>query len=270
MDTRRHVIRGFRASALSWIALSVFPLAGCVELPRPPAARTTPEIVHQVTHPGYPPAYTAAISDALDPRQSEVVQNLIPIVPENEYLHWREIDGVAQVRMVTLTGSPQYYQSSVGGDYDTGSHYLWATAVPEVQELCGQFSDAERLMRLRQLLGLTPDAVITDFVELWVQPQDLFRPAADSEITDRTAGLVMPADVPDWYRTWFNQLRAVQYFHSWDPDHQAYPWTMLGYTYDWGGDEASGHQGASEFVIRAGATVQVIDIVAIPSYCRFR
>jgi hypothetical protein len=105
---------------------------------------------------------------------------------------------------------------------------------------------------------------VTAFVEFWALPSQLFRPAADNEITDTTAGLAMPATTEPWYRAWFNQLRAQQYFQSTDPAHDAYPWTQLGYTYDWG---SANHQGQSEFVIRQQSPVIVKETTPYQAYC---
>ena len=44
-------------------------------------------------------------------------------------------------------------------------------------------------MRLEKLLGLPPNSGKTKFVEIWVRPQDLFRPSPDPEITDCVAEL---------------------------------------------------------------------------------
>ena len=123
--------------------------------------------------------------------------------------------------------------------------------------------------RIRQLLGLIPDGRVEAAVEIWVRPADLFRPAPDPEVTDSTAGLAMPDSVPDWYRTWFNDLRATQYAESTVPPRRAYPWTQLGYTYDWGRTDRP-HRGLSEFVVRTGSRVVVAGVTPVASYCHGR
>src|SRR5436305_8216140 len=61
---------------------------------------------------------------------------------------------------------------------------MWVTDVPEVQTICRGFTgDIE--MRLRELLGLPPDADTTRFLILTVRAADLFRPALDDTITTR-------------------------------------------------------------------------------------
>ena len=220
------------------------------------------------TPPTWPPAYDDAITDARNPEPEEVVHNLIPIAQDNPELQWQDIDNVPHVLMVSLTGNTSYYENSVGKPYNTGNYDTWVTASPEMKDICTSLHlTGKRLkMRLRQLLGLVPDAEVLAFVEFWVKPADLFRPSPDNEIDDTTAGLNLPDDVPSWYREWFNQLRAGQYFQSVKPDHNAYPWTQLGYTYDWGNPESE--QGLSEFVIKKNSQVIIRAIHPFDVYCR--
>jgi len=99
-------------------------------------------------------------------------------------------------------------------------------------------------------------------LELWVAPKDLFRPCPDTEISDTVCELDFPLDAfhtpdlanlvratagPDYgafmtYPNWFaNQSR-----YAYTPGANPYPWTRLGYTYDWGNNS---HVGLSEFVL---------------------
>jgi len=219
--------------------------------------------------PSWPEAYTDALVDSRNPEPNEVAHDLIAITPSNPNLHWSDIDGTDHVLMISLTSTSKYYDSSLGGPYKTENHYIWVTAVPEVEAFVRQYrkshgAESDIEPRLRQLLGLTPNANITKFVEFWVKPEDLFRPAPDNEVTDRSASLSLPEDTPSWYREWFNDLRASQYFQSSVPPHNAYPWTQLGYTYDWG--DPRSEQGVSEFVIKENSTVIVKSITDIGDY----
>ena len=207
-----------------------------------------------------------AITDAMNPTPEKIVDDLVAIVASNPRLVWRDIDGTSHVLMTTLTGNTTYYEGSIGRAYDTGTHDIWVTAVPELHDHCVRpdFARGDLAMRLRQILGLTPTAAVTAFVELWVTPAQMFRPAPDNEVTDTTAGLTMPPATEGWYRLWFNTTRAAQYFQSTVPKHDAYPWTQLGYTYDWGNP---GHpQGVSEFVIKNHSTVVVRAITPVADY----
>jgi len=236
---------------------------GCAAAPLPvtPAATPPPAGVAAA----WPAAYSDAIRDALNPEPGEVVTNLIAIVPANPRLVWQQSPEGARVLVVSLVANPAFYPPP-GSPYNTGPRDVWVTAVPEMRDACTQpgFGRGDLAMRLRQVFGLTPNAELTAFVELWVLPSQLFRPAADNEITDTTAGLTMPAATEPWYRAWFNELRAKQYFQSSSPPHDAYPWTQLGYTHDWG---SANHQGQSEFVIRQQSSVMVNGITPYQTYC---
>ena len=89
---------------------------------------------------------------------------------------------------------------------------------------------------------------------MWVKPGDLFRPSADPEISDCEAETEFRRQnryvtVSDDYVKWFNELKMRSY------SADGYPWTRLGYTYDWGDRHC--HIGLSEFVIMPGATVEI-------------
>ena len=209
-------------------------------------------------------AYRAAVADAAIAEPDEVCTELIAIVDGNAQLVWREQEGIAQVLVVTWT-SWDGYDSQVGQTLET-TRDTWVTAVPEVQNFCqANPAPAQRLtLRLEQLLGLPPDDGKTRFVEFWVSPDDLFRPSADPEITDHEAGPDYPAPsdlvtIAAAHVQWMESQSAASYGDN------SYPWTRLGYTYDWG--NPAGEVGLSEFVIRTGATVTVESVALNEVYC---
>ncbi len=146
------------------------------------------------------------------------------------------------------------------------SREVWVTAVPELRNFCNKYAGMTKLtLRLEQLLGLPPNNGKTRFIEMWVLPSDLFRPSPDPEITDREAELDFPHSnrfltVSAKHIKWFNDLKSNSYGEN------GYPWTRLGYTYDWGNPESD--IGLSEFVIRAGAIVEIHSISKIEDYCK--
>lgn len=196
------------------------------------------------------PAYQAAVADAKYPDASKISHDLTPIVAWNPSLIWEGAAGAGRVKVAALTRN--YYDNWVGRDYVMSFGELWVTAAPELQRFF-QNGPAPTMPRLEQLLGLPPEGGYTRIVEFWVDPADLFRPSADPEITDTASELPLPAgyrsDVGKAYRDWFQATWRSRYETS-----TPYPWTQLGYTYDWG---SSHHVGLSEFVIRRGSTVGV-------------
>jgi hypothetical protein len=145
--------------------------------------------------------------------------------------------------------------------------YAWVTAAPELQNFCkaSTLGHHALILRLEQLLGLPPNSGRKRFVELWVNHEDLFRPSPDPEITDHEAELEFPASsrfikVADEHIRWFNDWKSKAY------TGQGYPWTRLGYTYDWGNPDSE--VGLSEFVIRKGAIVVIQSVSDLNKYCR--
>jgi hypothetical protein len=55
-----------------------------------------------------------------------------------------------------------------------------------------------------------------------------------------------------------------------NPKGPGYPYTRLGYTYDWAGNALPSHYGASEFVVAPGSVVKAVQIVATDDYCALR
>lgn len=229
-------------------------------------------------------SYLRAVDDARVAEPGEIYRDLTALVAWEEGLEWEGEPGNSRVLVVVWTGK-DYYDSSIGQDYllpDDAN--VWVTAVPDLQDcFLGQGADLKPgELRLKQLLGLPPDGSYTKFVELWVSPSDLFRPSPDPEINDCEAELSFPTatsrllsfnddctitqwdnelnrDISYTYEEWFTDRKNTIYYG----DHP-YPWTGLGYTYDWG--DPGCEVGLSEFVILGGSTVGVQDVVPTADY----
>lgn len=96
-----------------------------------------------------------------------------------------------------------------------------------------KYDDADR--RLKQLLGLPPNSEYGYFIEFWVKTSDLSRPCPDNEITDTECQVCFPKDVDQAYIDEFNQMRIDRYYPC--ELYKQYPWTELGYTFDWNEEE---------------------------------
>jgi len=145
---------------------------------------------------------------------------------------------------------------------------IWVSFGDQVQGFYRQFPAHEVVLRLQQLQGLPPN--LFQPTESWkilvVQvdgPGQLFRPCANPNPT--TAGPCtedFPCDQTCLeHRSW----TAGQAFSAWQiPD--GYPWTRLGYTYNWN-PSAPSIVGTSEFVIPAGTAIEVIELADATAYC---
>ena len=87
-----------------------------------------------------------------------------------------------------------------------------------------------------------------------------FRPSPDPEINDTQAQLDFPENVSTEYMNWINNLKNSSYGSN------GYPWTRLGYTYDWAG-KSQNHVGLSEYVIKKGSLIKIHDTVSTAEYC---
>lgn len=203
-------------------------------------------------------AYRAAVADAATPTPEEVVNTLTVISADNPALQWEGAAG-GRVRLLTWTGWDGY-DGLVGQD-TTLSREVWATVVPELETTCRAWGlDAgATTLRLEQLLGLPPQNGKTRLVALFARPEDLFRPCASGAITAPTCGLDFAPDVSPERRAWVENLRGSSYGEG------GYPWTQLGYTYDWSGD--GDEVGLTELVIRAGASVGVAAVSDVAAVC---
>lgn len=195
-----------------------------------------------------------AIKDTSKPEPCERSTNLIPITKDNPRLIWND-DG--QVLMVTWKGDCDSGKESISCKKIRETYpvkkekSLWLTAVPELKEfvliqdyLVKQNQTGGNLSswlssRLKQYLGLKPNSNYTRFVEVWVNPKDLIRPCVDQGIDDTECNF------PDSNTS-----------YDYDPrQNTTSPTTGFGYTYDWGNRDTD--IGASEFVVKAGATVTI-------------
>ena len=141
---------------------------------------------------------------------------------------------------------------------------VWVTLVPKVRDFCRGYQrrGMDRLvLRLEQLLGLPPGDGKELFAELWVKPEDLYRPCPDPEVNDRVCSLDFPRSsalqLDPAYQQWFEG--------NFDYGDEGYPWTRLGYTYDWKRRRKA--VGMSEYVARGGASISVIQVFSTAEYC---
>ena len=231
-------------------------------------------------------AYAAAIEDAKYPSPGEISRDLTPLLRSTEGLIWNDR---GQILMATWT-KIHYYEPT---EFRPGQPYplpvdTWFTAAPFAQEFC-QALDLDLPMltlRLEQLIGLPPGRSKDAFLEVWVDPTDLFRPCPDPEISDHECQVEIPVvdrgqgqpwdcsarrqvsgrfvTVHPGHLRWMCDNWVSSYGHEELFDN--YPWTALGYTYDWGNPDDP--VGLSEYVAPAGSVVVFRGITPTEGYCQ--
>jgi len=193
-----------------------------------------------------PPAYWDAVEDARTPEPSEVFRDLTAITPQNSALTWDD-----QGRVLVATRADWVGYSQNVGNRLIVTRDVWVTAVPDLQSFCKTYTPTAEIplaARLGQVLGLPPEPAAQSanrqVVEIWVDPQFLFRPSPDPEITDHEAELAFRTasefiSVPIAYQHWFYAQYDQRYQYQGQPiaingveppSALPYPWTQLGYT----------------------------------------
>lgn len=239
----------------------IAPIAGLLILAG--RERPTPEEV-----------YARAVREAIRPKLADVSHSLVAVSLDRS------------VKVVTWTrheSKSDYEGKTAPSDKDT-----WVTVFPHLKSFCQEYvkshsADSKQLsLRLEQRLGLPPGSNYDTFVEFTVDPKDVsnfFRPcSATSPATNdcQPASALKPvelqADLRDpkkkqemESRYWFLNT----YYHSFSSTKQ-FPWTSLGYTFDWAPSEAGDQLvrfGESEFVVPAGAAITPGSATATVSYC---
>ena len=159
---------------------------------------------------------------------------------------------------------------------DTGTQTMpsdvWVSFGDEVVSFCSKFPQADLILRMQQLQGLPPQ--LGQPVDSWkflivkvTSPGQLFRPCANPDpSTPGPCPANFVTDVSLERQAWI----AGQALFSWqlytgNPSVGGYPWTRLGYTYNWNPDAS--YVGTSEFVIPDGTQVQVCGTVAATDFC---
>lgn len=220
------------------------------------------------------PLFQRAIEDAATATEEDVSHQLRPVRRDDPRLIWREEPDdqkrwLKVVSWMSDTAFQQHFAPLVddpeGAKTPTREPVIWVTLAPEIQQFCRALNLPDPSFRLKQYLGLDPNRRYQHFVELWVQPEDLFRPCPDPETDDTNcelhASTTAPPkvkNIPD-YAAYFTRLKARQY------QRDGAPWTRLGYTYDW----AYGTRGvgASEYVIVPDARYIVAGNATTDEYC---
>ncbi|MBI5680163.1 MAG: hypothetical protein HZC47_04630 [Methanobacterium sp.] len=202
--------------------------------------------------------YVNAIDDATIAENSEIDSHLTPITENNSNLIWQGNGSDKRVLVVVWTKYNSSYP--VGKNITNSWGETWVTVAPEIKNFFKAHSVSKQYLKLRvaQLLGLPPDSKNDYFAEIWVKPQDLFRPSPDNEINDTTAQLDFPSSIDPAYKKWFNDNIISSYFPK------KYPWTRLGYTYDWGNPYS--HVGLSEFVLKNNSQITVKSVQTTNDY----
>lgn len=235
--------------------------------------------------------YQAAVQDAqanlLHLKTPPANPDIWDISADNKNLIWNGQPGASQVLMVSFTKASYYSKYTPGQSLSAGAD-LWVTPAPQaVSDVKAEDPAGASLnpkLALSEYLGLPPVNSNDSVVQLWVSPSNIVRPAIDPTVTNHaqetsfpvnmqtvptTPTAVVPneAGAPGFsptanYAAWFlNRESAI-----FSPSVQGgpYPWTGLGYTYDWN-PVAKDVVGGSEFIVPKGSPVTLQSVAPVGS-----
>lgn len=163
-----------------------------------------------------------------------------------------------QVILVTWHNDPDKYKD--GEMVTLKDEVLWAYTDKEFLKWYNENFDkvTNWPLRLKQLLGKSPDFPGTYFTVFWAEVKDLYRPAFEPDVNGNMMNTSFSSEFENddsegavWFRHWFDKTRGQAY-----SERGGFPWTRLGYTYDWGRADG-GKYGLSEFIVRDGARIDV-------------
>jgi len=212
-------------------------------------------------------AYERAVSDARLPRRSTVSKALVDIPGD------QPVDVVSWVRK----DQADRLKTDSGGWVDTASSETWVTVEPHLRDFCRTFvrdrkpNEPKLTQRLEQRLGLPPSSNKTHFVRIRIAqpgPTTIFRPCVNPAADHASCSVGPPSSSPAAYEQWFLQ----QYYSSYGQSLIGeFPWTALGYTFDWGPgankQDRFQRYGESEFVVHKGAPIEILEVLGTAQYC---
>jgi len=190
-------------------------------------------------------SYKNAILDAAVIETSEIMP--LPVI------------GEGPVKVVTWTEYPDSYKEGQETTLKWGD--VWVTLDNDVKTRCLNFQQTQLLSDIQKLLGLPlSNTQKRSFVTLEVDSNSLFRPCADPSINATKCTAKFPENVPQEHYAWFAGQTAQSYQVA-----SGYPWTRLGYTYNWKSGESE--VGPAEFVIKKGSKALTVSVVDTSQYC---
>lgn len=214
--------------------------------------------------------YLNAVHDMALAEPWEAVDTLDPLPQTGTYrvATWIRADQVGRYPSSPSSG----FNYAVGGD-------TWVTLEPYLQEFCKNYvstvSDdpAALNLRLEERLGLPPVSAKAYFAVLEIDAAAsnsggmIFRPCAIPATNTTSCAAGAPqANQPFFYQ---------QYYDSYGTAMPAeYPWTSLGYTFDWAPQPETMSKlmeyvrvGESEYVVPKGTMTKFIGIYSTAQYC---
>lgn len=190
-------------------------------------------------------SYMVSVIDAHEAEEDEIMP-LVSLDNTSDMVTWNE---KGQVLLLSWHSYPESY---IPGEQFTCKYgEMWTFTDKEA--LLWYDKNGETVtdweLRFEQLLGLPATDSKTHVSAFWVDPEELIRPAYQTDIVKQVSPDVLDGSALGEHKEWFDGNAEYSYVTS------AYPWTRLGYTYDWMVDE--NEYGLTEFIILPNSVIDV-------------
>ena len=205
--------------------------------------------------------YQNAVRDAVFADDDEILP-LVNIAKDNENVIWSE-DGKS-VLVAFMHKYPDSYPAGENIELKWGN--VWCVSAGEFHLWMKNNNEKveDWTQRIHQVMGMPYSKGYTTVTALWVDASLVYRPAyvTDPNSAMKTSLEKTGDDAFDaMYKTWFDGNIVWSYFDS------AFPWTRLGYTYDWA--DNGKEYGLSEFLVFSGAQAKVEYTYTVDEFVNF-
>ena len=188
--------------------------------------------------------FQSAVRDAAFADEDEI-RSLVSLTPDDEMTTW---DSEGRVLLCTWHNYPDSYPEGESVTIKWGT--VWTFTDKEIASYGDELKKSDDPeTRLKQLIAFAPDSEHSTVTGFWVKPENVKRPAYQSDPTVSTMTNTFGENVDEEFKEWFDGNILWSYYYG------NYPWTRLGYTYDWA-DNGSEY-GLTEFIVKSGADVKV-------------
>lgn len=187
--------------------------------------------------------YHDAIVDAAFADEDEIMP-LVSLVESDDMTSWQD----GKVLLLTWHNYPDSYPE--GEDVTIQWGPVWTFTGKEIASYGKELKEAgDAEARLKQLIAFAPDAEHSTVTGFWADPKNVKRPAYQTDPTIGDMTVQFGENVDEEYREWFDDNILWSYYYG------NFPWTRLGYTYDWADNGTE--YGLTEFIVESGAQVKV-------------
>jgi hypothetical protein len=171
-----------------------------------------------------------------------------------QYMFNKNIDEIKKGNSYKIQSNQHCLKELKNKKFDPSFCWTFITLFPQIK--LQKNKRIKTKQRLKKLLGLSLKWDYDYAIRGWVNINDIFRPCSNSNINDNKCNLKNKKE--DTMIDLYKNIRKKSFPNS-------APFTGLGYTYDWG-TKSGNVVGLSEYIIKPGSKVKIVDIFTIDDY----